>query len=172
MLRNAVRWSTNEDPPVEVNGPGVLDVSVWRQQGSLTVHLVNLTNPMMMKGPFRELIPVGEQQVVIRLPSSARARRVQLLREGRVLPGPWDGNRLRLNVPSIPRPRDRGGRSGVIVEVTNVDAPSSGDLIMKRREFVKVMGALSLTGLGSGAGVLWSTPSEYPRRPLARLAWR
>ena len=48
---------------MEVKGPGVLDVSVWRQQRSMTVHLVNLTNPMMMKGPFRELIPVGEQQV-------------------------------------------------------------------------------------------------------------
>ncbi len=101
LLRNAVRWATNEDPPVEVTGPGVLDLSVWRQQVSMTVHLVNLTNPMMMKGPFRELIPVGEQQVVIRLPAGAKARRVQLLRDGRVLPGPWDGNRLRLSVPSI-----------------------------------------------------------------------
>ena len=44
-------------------GPGVLDVTAWRQEASLTVHLVNLTNPMMMKGPFRELIPVGEQRV-------------------------------------------------------------------------------------------------------------
>ena len=72
LLRNAVRWATNEDPPAEVKGPGVLDVSVWRQQRSITVHLVNLTNPMMMKGPFRELIPVGEQQVVVRLPPGAR----------------------------------------------------------------------------------------------------
>src|SRR5262249_46135023 len=101
LLRNAVRWATNEAPPVEVEGPGVLDVTVWRQQRSMTVHLVNLTNPMMMKGPFRELIPVGEQRVVVRLPEGARARRVQLLREGRELPGPQDGARLSLNVPSI-----------------------------------------------------------------------
>ena len=67
----------------------------------MTVHLVNLTNPMMMKGPLRELIPVGEQQVVVRLPEGARARRVQLLREGRELPVQQDGNRLRLTVPSI-----------------------------------------------------------------------
>jgi hypothetical protein len=79
----------------------VLDVSVWRQQRSMTVHLVNLTNPMMMKGPFRELIPVGEQQVVVSLPAGARARRVQLLRDGRVLPVPLDAARLSLKVPSI-----------------------------------------------------------------------
>jgi hypothetical protein len=101
LLRNAVRWATHEDPPAEVKGPGVLDVTVWRQQRSMTVHLVNLTNPMMMKGPFRELIPVGEQQVVVRLPEGARARRVQLLREGRELPVPLDGAQLSLKVPSI-----------------------------------------------------------------------
>src|SRR5271157_546764 len=101
LLRNAVRWATNEVPPAEVKGPGVLDVSVWRQQRSMTVHLVNLTNPMMMKGPFRELIPVSEQQVVVRLPAGARARRVQLLRDGRVLPVPLDAARLSLKVPSI-----------------------------------------------------------------------
>jgi len=35
-----------------VIGPGVIDVDRWRQKNSLTVHLVNLTNPMMMKGRF------------------------------------------------------------------------------------------------------------------------
>jgi hypothetical protein len=101
LLRNAVRWATDEAPPVEVKGPGVLDVTVWRQQRSMTVHLVNLTNPMMMKGPFRELIPIGEQQVVVRLPKDARARRVQLLREGRELTVQQDADRLSLKVPSI-----------------------------------------------------------------------
>jgi hypothetical protein len=101
LLRNAVRWATNEEPPVRVTGPGVLDVTVWRQAGSMTVHLVNLTNPMMMKGPFRELIPVGEQRVVVRLPEESRARRVQLLRQGRELPVQQDGAVLNLRVPSI-----------------------------------------------------------------------
>ena len=32
LLRNAVAWATNEDPPVTVTGPGVLDVTVWRQK--------------------------------------------------------------------------------------------------------------------------------------------
>jgi hypothetical protein len=101
LLRNAVRWATNEKPPVRVTGPGVLDVTVWRQEGSVTVHLVNLTNPMMMKGPFRELIPVGEQRVVVRMPEGSRARRVQLLREGRELPVQQEGAELSLKVPSI-----------------------------------------------------------------------
>ena len=80
LLRNAVEWATNEEKPVTVNGPGVLDVTIWRQKTSITVHLVNLTNPMMMKGPYRELIPVGEQMVRLRLPKGKEAKKIQLLR--------------------------------------------------------------------------------------------
>ena len=46
----------------------------------MTVHLVNLTNPMMMKGPLREFIPVGPQRITVRLPEGARAKNVRLLR--------------------------------------------------------------------------------------------
>jgi hypothetical protein len=52
LLRNAVEWATNEEAPAPVSGAGVLDVTVWRQKASLTVHLVNLTNPMMRKARF------------------------------------------------------------------------------------------------------------------------
>jgi len=79
LLANAVRWAANEEPPVTVSGPGLLDVTIWRQKQSLTVHLVNLTNPMMMRGPIRELVPLPEQRVRIRLPDGATAVRVQLL---------------------------------------------------------------------------------------------
>jgi hypothetical protein len=101
LLANAVRWAGAEEPPVEVEGPGVLDVTAWRQAGSMTVHLVNLTNPMMMKGPFRELIPVGEQRVTVRLPGGAQARRVKLLVSGHEVPVEQEGARLRVTVPSV-----------------------------------------------------------------------
>jgi hypothetical protein len=101
LLRNAARWATAEAPPVEVAGPGVLDVTAWRQSGSVTVHLVNLTNPMLMKGPFRELIPVGEQRVTVRLPERAKARRVRLLVAGGEVPVAQDGLELSVTVPSV-----------------------------------------------------------------------
>jgi hypothetical protein len=101
LLRNAVVWATNEDPLVTVTGPGVLDVTVWRQKESLTVHLVNLTNPMMMKGPVRELIPVGEQQVRLRLPAGAPAKKVRLLAAGKSPKVEHSGQELLITVPSI-----------------------------------------------------------------------
>jgi len=101
LMRNAVAWATHEDPPVSVSGPGVLDVTVWRQRESLTVHLVNLTNPMMMKGPVRELLPVGEQRVRVRLPDGVRAKRLRLLVEGTDLPVRQSGEWLEATVSSI-----------------------------------------------------------------------
>jgi hypothetical protein len=79
LLANAVDWATNEERPVTVSGPGLLDVTIWRQKQSLTVHLVNLTNPMMMKGPIREVLPLPAQRVRVKLPDGARPGKVQLL---------------------------------------------------------------------------------------------
>jgi hypothetical protein len=100
LLRNAVAWATNEPPVVTVEGQGVLDVTVWRQTGSLTVHLVNLTNPMMMKGPIREMIPVTAQIVRLRL-SNQRAKRVRLLVADRTPQVRQAGEWLEVTVPSI-----------------------------------------------------------------------
>jgi len=101
IMRNCVEWAANEEKPVTVTGPGILDITVWRQKESMTVHMVNLTNPMMMKGPFRELIPVGAQQVRVKLPQGRRARKVQFLVSNRIphvreVPGA-----VEVDVPSI-----------------------------------------------------------------------
>ena len=101
LLRNVVAWALNEPPVLEVTGRGVLDVAVWRQKQSLTVHLVNLTNPMMMKGPLREVIPVGPLTVRVRMPDAARAKEARLLTAG-VRAGVRESNgSVTLTVPSV-----------------------------------------------------------------------
>lgn len=79
LLRNVFNWALNEKSVVEVEGKGILDITAWKQKNSLTVHLVNFTNPMMMKGPFRELLPVSEQAISINLPAESRVRNVKYL---------------------------------------------------------------------------------------------
>lgn len=101
LLRNAIAWAANEEPPVTVTGPGVLDVTAWQQKDSVTVHLVNLTNPMMMKGPVRELIPVGEQKVRLHLPEGMQAKKVRLLAADRTPHVERSGQYLNVTVPSI-----------------------------------------------------------------------
>lgn len=101
LLANAVDWATNEARPVEIDGPGMLDVTVWRQPDSLTVHLVNLSNPMTMRGSVRELLPIGEQHLRIRLPDNVRVTKIHLLRAD--LPAEYEiaGGIAAVTVPSI-----------------------------------------------------------------------
>ena len=101
LLRNAIAWATNERPPVEVTGRGMLDVAVWRQRDSMTVHLVNLTNPMMMKGPLREAMPVGPLTARIQLPAGARPKQVHLLTADTTPRTEQSNGVLTVTVPSV-----------------------------------------------------------------------
>jgi Hypothetical glycosyl hydrolase 6/Beta-galactosidase trimerisation domain len=101
LLGNAVDWASHSARPVTVEGPGLLDIAVWRQKESMTVHLVNLTNPMMMKGPLREFIPAGAQQVTVRVPGGRKVKRVQLLVSGQTPRAQVTAGEVRLAVPSV-----------------------------------------------------------------------
>lgn len=101
LLRNAVLWATRVPQPVSVRGPGVLDVAVWTQKDSMTVHLVNLTNPMMMKGPVREIIPLSAQRVRIGVPAGRRVHAARLLVADREISYRTTGGAIEMEVPSI-----------------------------------------------------------------------
>ena len=100
LLRNTIRWALNENPIVDVKAAGVIDVTVWEQKKSMTVHLVNLTNPMMMKGPFRELIPV-EAKVSIKIPTNKKVTGVHLLMAEKDPTFEQSNGMITLNVPKI-----------------------------------------------------------------------
>jgi hypothetical protein len=101
LIRNAVAWALDEEQLVTVTGPGVLDVAAWRQRESMTVHLVNLTNPMMMKGPQRETMPLASQEVRVRIPDGAEPRGVRLLVSGEVARAERVGQVLSVTVPTV-----------------------------------------------------------------------
>jgi hypothetical protein len=101
LLRNAVEWAADEPHPVTVKGAGVLDVTIFRQQQSMTVHLVNMTNPMMMKGPVREFIPSPSQEVTIRLPQGNKPKKVKLLVGTHVPRVSQSNGSITLTIPSI-----------------------------------------------------------------------
>ena len=86
LLRNTLLWAHNEAPIVEVEGPGVLDATAWRNADSKTIHLVNLTNPMTMKGSYRDFFPVGAQSLKLNLPADIHAKRAHLLVAGTSVP--------------------------------------------------------------------------------------
>ena len=101
LLQNIIRWALNEPPLVEVKSSGsVIDVALWKQERSMSAHLVNLTNPMMMKGPFRELIPVSAE-VSIHIPKGTKITGVKLLVSGEQPQFKVKNDIVTLHVPRI-----------------------------------------------------------------------
>jgi hypothetical protein len=101
LLRNAVLWASNQAQPLTVSGPGLLDISIWTQKSSMTVHLVNMTNPMAMKGPLRETIPLSRQRLAFTVPAGKRIAKAHLLVASRDVAYKREGNVVHLEVPSI-----------------------------------------------------------------------
>jgi hypothetical protein len=101
LMRNTILWANNEAPVVEVEGPGLLDVTVWRNPGSITIHLVNLTNPMAMKGPYRDFFPIGPHTIKLDLQGDLQAKQAQLLVSNKSIDLSRSGSLLTVRVPSI-----------------------------------------------------------------------
>ena len=101
LLRNAVKWAAQGELVMQVEGKGVLDVAVWRQKSSLAVHLVNLSNPMMMKGPVREVLPIGRQVVTLHLPAGVAVKSAKLLVAGGAAKFTLTGRVMRVEVPQV-----------------------------------------------------------------------
>ena len=100
LLRNTVQWALNEEAIVDVKAKGLIDVTVWRQKESMTVHLVNMTNPMMLKGPFRDLFPV-DVTVSVKIPENNRVTGVRLLFRDAEPAFEISGMKVTLTVPQV-----------------------------------------------------------------------
>jgi hypothetical protein len=101
LLRNAV--SVFEEPwqVFHMEGPGIVDVALWTQKDSITVHLVNLTNPMYTKGPASEIFPIGEQRVRVMVPDGKRVKKAHLLVKEMPIKFEQQGGSVTFSVPSI-----------------------------------------------------------------------
>lgn len=72
VLVNSVLWTMNDRRSIKVAGQGYIDVTCWRDDQTLCVHIVNMTNPHAMRGPMREIFPVSHLDVSVRLPDGRR----------------------------------------------------------------------------------------------------
>ena len=88
-----MRWALKDPSRVEVSGRSVLDVALRENAEGRAIILHNLTNPMMLKGPIREVFPVGPQQVSVALDGRTVAA-ARLLVAGRVAPVKTELDRL------------------------------------------------------------------------------
>jgi hypothetical protein len=102
LYSNTLDWVTQEERLLTLKGPGIFDTAVWKQEKSITVHLVNMTNPMCMQGPLRELLPSFPQELTLVLPEGIKPAAVKLLSTGKPVQYKLEGRKLSLTVPSFP----------------------------------------------------------------------
>jgi len=67
----------------------------------VTAHLVNLTNPMAMKGYMREILPMGPYTVSLEVPAGRSVKAVRLLAGDVPATTRQEGGRLVVEVPRL-----------------------------------------------------------------------
>lgn len=103
LIANAVRWALGKPPRVGVAGPGVVDLALRDNADGVVLALVNLTNPMMMKGPIRAVLPIGAQTVSIEIPPGRSVAGAKLVVAGRDAMVEVVDGRARVEVPGFER---------------------------------------------------------------------
>jgi hypothetical protein len=102
LIGNTVRWLRGDRQPLlTIEGDGVIEAFAWETEPGIALHLVNYTNPNMMRGWVRRFYPTGPLQIELAAPGGQPIQRARALRAGRDLPLVADRNRVRFETPPV-----------------------------------------------------------------------
>ena len=102
LIAASVRWAMGEDPPrVQAYGAGMIDLAVRAAEDEMAVTVVNLNNPMAMRGQIRSVLPLTDQRLVIRAPRQAGAAKVRLLVSGAEMSLPVECGQVQVGLDRI-----------------------------------------------------------------------
>jgi hypothetical protein len=98
LLVNAVKWTTRDSQPVQVEAPSTLLATFREQKGRRLVHLVNVNGGRRM---FQQLIPARDVTVGVMAGEGFQPKRAFLLSDRSPLPLRTEGELLSVTIPSI-----------------------------------------------------------------------
>jgi hypothetical protein len=101
LLQNSIRWVAGTNPPVTIEGQGVIEAFAWETQAGFAVHILNYTNPAMHRGWIRDFYHIGVQKVRMKLPPGRRVTRVELLRAETDIPFRAAAGVIEFTIPTI-----------------------------------------------------------------------
>jgi hypothetical protein len=101
LLRNSIRWVAGANPPVTIEGEGVIETFAWETQAGFAVHILNYTNPAMHRGWIRNFYPIGAQKVRMSLPQGRRVTQVGLLRAETSIPFIGGRGKIEFTIPKV-----------------------------------------------------------------------
>lgn len=101
LLQNALRWTLRGKAPVAVSGDGIAELFAWRTDFGISIHVLNYTNPNMLRGWFRQNYPIGPQRVQVELPEGAKAAEVRILRADGDIRFTQQGRVVEFEIPKV-----------------------------------------------------------------------
>jgi len=101
LIKNVIGWLVRDRAPVAVTGDGIIETFAWETEPGFALHLLNYTNPNMLRGWFTGTYPVGTQLVRAELPEGIHGMRVDLLRAATSVPLKRDGHTAEFTIPGI-----------------------------------------------------------------------
>ena len=101
LIQNSIRWVAGANPPVTIQGDGVIEAFAWETQAGFAVHLLNYTNPAMHRGWIRNFYAIGGQKVRMSLPQGRRVTRVELLRAETNIPFTGGADAIEFTIPRV-----------------------------------------------------------------------
>lgn len=101
LLHNTIRWITEDERIVDVEGDGFIEMLAWETPAGYALHLLNYTNPNAHHGWMQSVYPLGPQTVRMKLPQGVRVKSVELLQAGVSAAFSLDGRVLRFTIPRI-----------------------------------------------------------------------
>jgi hypothetical protein len=101
LLHNTIRWITNDESVIHVEGEGFIELFCWETTPGYAVHLLNYTNPNAHHGWMGSAYQLGPQAIRLKLPQNVRVKSVELLQADKNLPFSLDDQILQFTLPSF-----------------------------------------------------------------------
>nr|WP_235936101.1 hypothetical protein [Devosia aurantiaca] len=101
LIANCVDWALGKRRDVEIEGRGVVDLALRQGDGTTVLLINNLTNPMMMKGPIREVFPIGPLTVSLAVAQGKTPDQVRLGSTGENLDFEVADGRVRVKLAEL-----------------------------------------------------------------------
>ena len=79
LLANLIRWTANDNIPLNVECAGLVDCNIYHQPGRIIFHITNLTSTGTWRQPTDEFIPVGPVKIRIKLSKDVPGKNLKLL---------------------------------------------------------------------------------------------
>jgi hypothetical protein len=102
LLINSVQWLLNgQQTPATVEGSGMLELFAWETEPGFALHILNYTNPRMMRPFITQFYPTGPLQGRFQVPAGRRIGSVRALRALHDLPFRQSEGIVTFEVPSV-----------------------------------------------------------------------